>query len=137
MGTEIDWAAVRRVEAASDRIESASSRAEDAAHRLAYMLEPGYGGNGLRLIELLESQEVKPAAPPAPVKVILRPAPLMCFMAGVLCTIGAWSLQLDLWGMEESVRRMVNEWGPAWRTVPEALGMILLGAWVYRRELRP
>lgn len=33
-----------------------SYRMEQAAQRIANMLEDGYGGNGLRLIELLEKQ---------------------------------------------------------------------------------
>ena len=31
---------------------------EQAAQRIAYLLEPGYGGNGLKLIELLEQAEL-------------------------------------------------------------------------------
>lgn len=50
------WAAVHRMEAASERAIQASEQMDQAAQRIAFMLEPGYGGNGLRLIELLEQQ---------------------------------------------------------------------------------
>ena len=39
---------------AADRMTRAAQRMEDAATRIAHLLEDGYGGNGLRLIELLE-----------------------------------------------------------------------------------
>lgn len=52
---EIDWNAIHHVESAASTMSSAASRAEDAAHRIAVLLEDGYGGNGLRLIELLEA----------------------------------------------------------------------------------
>lgn len=52
---ETDWAAVHRMESAANTMNNAAGRAEDAAHRLAVMLEDGYGGNGVRLIELLET----------------------------------------------------------------------------------
>ena len=44
-----------RMTEAADRMERAADRIEAATHRLALMLEDGYGGNGLKLIELLES----------------------------------------------------------------------------------
>ncbi len=65
-----------------------------------------------------------------------RPDPLLCFMAGMVFSIASLSLQLDVWGLQESVRRMVNGWAPAWRTVPEALVGIAFSLWVYRREVR-
>jgi len=50
-------------EESAERIVRAAQQMEDAATRIAHMLSPGYGGNGLRLIELLEAikpqQEVK------------------------------------------------------------------------------
>lgn len=53
------WAA-KRMQEAADKAQSASERMEAAAHRIALMLEDGYGGNGLRLLEALESaKEVK------------------------------------------------------------------------------
>ena len=48
------WAAVHRMEAAAERAIQAAEQMDQAAQRIAFMLEPGYGGNGLRLIELLE-----------------------------------------------------------------------------------
>lgn len=53
------WKAVHRLEAAADRMSQAADRAEEAARRIAVLLEDGYGGNGLRLIELLESAQLK------------------------------------------------------------------------------
>lgn len=55
MSDESMWKAVHRMEAAVDRLNQAADRAEEAARRLAHLLEDGYGGNGLRLIELLEA----------------------------------------------------------------------------------
>lgn len=54
LSDETLWKAVHRMEAAADRIASAASQAEEAARRFAHLLEDGYGGNGIRLIELLE-----------------------------------------------------------------------------------
>jgi hypothetical protein len=51
----IDWDMVRRIEAAADRMAQAAQQCEDNARRIAHMLEDGYGGNGVRLIELLEN----------------------------------------------------------------------------------
>lgn len=55
--SEVTWAMVHRIEDSAARISSAADRAEAAASRIAYMLEDGYGGNGLKLIELLEQAE--------------------------------------------------------------------------------
>jgi hypothetical protein len=55
------WKAVHRMEEAAARSERAAQTMETAAQRIASMLEDGYGGNGLRLIELLErTVEVQP-----------------------------------------------------------------------------
>ena len=54
--SELNWSYVHRMEAAADRMSQAADRVEAAAQRLANMLEDGYGGNGLRLIELLERE---------------------------------------------------------------------------------
>lgn len=51
------WAAVHRMEAAAERSIQAAAQLDQAAQRIAFMLEPGYGGSGLRLIELLEDLE--------------------------------------------------------------------------------
>lgn len=53
------WAAVHRMEEAAERSSRAAEQMDQAAQRIAFMLEPGFGGNGLRLIELLEQ---RPAA---------------------------------------------------------------------------
>ncbi len=55
MSDESMWKAVHRMEATADRMNQAADRAEEAARRIAHLLEDGYGGNGLRLIELLEA----------------------------------------------------------------------------------
>jgi hypothetical protein len=52
--SETDWKAVHRMEAAADRASQAAQQSEEAARRIAHLLEDGYGGNGLRLIEALE-----------------------------------------------------------------------------------
>lgn len=49
------WRAVHRMEEAAAKAERAADRAEEAVQRMARLLEDGYGGNGLRLIELLET----------------------------------------------------------------------------------
>lgn len=62
--------AARKMETAADRAQAAADRMEAAVHRFALMLEDGYGGNGLRLIE--ELQRINPlpgtgqAIPPVP-----------------------------------------------------------------------
>lgn len=55
------WKAARRMEDSADKMERAADKAEEAARRIAHLLESGYGGNGLRLIELLESAAAKGA----------------------------------------------------------------------------
>ena len=63
MSDESMWRAVHRMdEAAADARRSAESM-DESVKRLAYLLEPGYGGNGLRLIELLE--QMPPVEAPA------------------------------------------------------------------------
>ncbi len=51
------WKAVHRMEAAAEKASQAAQTMEHAAQRIAFMLEDGYGGNGLRLIELLANAE--------------------------------------------------------------------------------
>jgi hypothetical protein len=46
--------AAARMECAADRAQDAANRMEEAARRIAHLLEDGYGGRGLQLIELLE-----------------------------------------------------------------------------------
>lgn len=55
------WAA-RKMSEAAEKAQNAADRIEAASHRIASLLEDGYGGNGLRLIELLEekTKEAKP-----------------------------------------------------------------------------
>ena len=59
MSNESLWAAVHRMEAAADRLSRAAEQADVAVQRLAHLLEDGYGGNGLRLIELLEAAQTE------------------------------------------------------------------------------
>jgi hypothetical protein len=49
--------AAHRIEQAADKAAAAAERMEQAAHRIALLLEDGYGGNGLKLIELLEKKD--------------------------------------------------------------------------------
>ena len=41
---------------AAENMSRAADRMEAAAHRIAMLFEDGYGGNGLKLIELLEKE---------------------------------------------------------------------------------
>lgn len=59
---EISWAMVHRIEESASKMAQAADRIEYAAQRIAVLLEDGYGGNGLRLIELLETANIKEAA---------------------------------------------------------------------------
>lgn len=54
MDSEQMWKAARHAHEAADRMVSAASSADDSARRIAHLLEDGYGGRGLQLIELLE-----------------------------------------------------------------------------------
>lgn len=54
------WAAVHRMESASEQMARAAEEITQAVQRFAFLLEPGYGGNGLRLIELLEQTAPQP-----------------------------------------------------------------------------
>ena len=58
MNDESVWKAVKRMDDAADKMQRSADRAEEAARRIAHLLEDGYGGNGLRLIEALESAVV-------------------------------------------------------------------------------
>ena len=51
--------AASRIQDAAERMERAANSMEESARRIAFLLEDGYGGNGLRLIELLEKQQPK------------------------------------------------------------------------------
>ena len=46
--------AAATADSAADSMRRSASDMEEAVTRIAQLLEPGYGGNGLRLIELLE-----------------------------------------------------------------------------------
>ena len=52
------WRAVHRMEAAAEQVRREADRIEESVRRFAVLLEDGYNGNGLRLIELLENQNV-------------------------------------------------------------------------------
>lgn len=61
MSGYIDVEGMRRAastaESAADSMRRSAATAEESATRIAHMLEDGYGGNALRLIELLESAD--------------------------------------------------------------------------------
>ena len=63
MNDETLWKAVHRIEAAAERASAAAQQMETAAHRMGCLLEDGYGGNGLRLIELLDNYHRPPNDP--------------------------------------------------------------------------
>lgn len=46
--------AARTAADAASKLERAASSADESARRIAHLLEDGYGGRGLQLIELLE-----------------------------------------------------------------------------------
>ena len=54
------------------------------------------------------------------------------FLAGILCHAAVLSLRQDCWGMEGTIRRMVNGWMSAWITVPAAIGILILSAYLCR-----
>lgn len=60
MSDESMWRAVHRMEAAAEQVRREADRIEEAVRRFAVLLEDGYGGNGLRLIELLEKHHDSP-----------------------------------------------------------------------------
>lgn len=55
MNEESMWKAVHRMDAAADTSSRAANQMEEASRRIAHLLEDGYGGNGIRLIEALEN----------------------------------------------------------------------------------
>lgn len=55
--------AARVMKEAADKAAYAAGVMEEAARRIAVLLEDGYGGNGVRLIELLEKQPTEPVEP--------------------------------------------------------------------------
>jgi len=57
MNDESMWKAARQMESAADVARRAADRIEEAVNRMALMLEDGYGGNGVRLLEALEKLE--------------------------------------------------------------------------------
>jgi len=56
---EYQMKAAGRMQDAAERMERAAATMEESARRIAHLLEDGYGGNGLRLIELLEKQNIE------------------------------------------------------------------------------
>lgn len=58
MSDEQMWRVANHMRESAERAERAAQQMENAAQRIAFLLEDGYGGNGLRLIELLEKQDV-------------------------------------------------------------------------------
>lgn len=59
MSNEEMQRAARNLHAAADRANRAADRIEEATQQLRVLFEDGYGGNALRLIELLEEQNAK------------------------------------------------------------------------------
>ncbi len=49
------WRIVNRMEEAADTARRAAESMSETAQRMGVMFEDGYGGNALRLIELLET----------------------------------------------------------------------------------
>lgn len=52
------------------------------------------------------------------------------FLAGFLTHSAIVSLLQDYWGMEGTIRRMVNGWMSAWITVPVAIALLVLSAYL-------
>jgi hypothetical protein len=52
------WKAAHRMSEAADQTTRTADRIDESVQRLAHLLEDGYGGNGVRLIELLEAAQV-------------------------------------------------------------------------------
>lgn len=61
MTVDVDslWRAVHRMESAASDMSRAADRMEQGVQVFKYLLEDGYGGNGPRLIELLENFDLK------------------------------------------------------------------------------
>lgn len=51
------WKIVHRMEAAAEKAAQSAQMMENAAQRIAFLLEDGYGGNGIQLIELLTNAQ--------------------------------------------------------------------------------
>jgi hypothetical protein len=60
MDNEQAWRAARYLSDAADRATRAADRLEEVCHKLTHLFEDGYGGNALRLIELMESKSIEP-----------------------------------------------------------------------------
>lgn len=56
--------AASRMEEAAEQATRAADRMEESARRIAHLLEDGYGGNGLRLLEALDEAKNIPILPP-------------------------------------------------------------------------
>jgi hypothetical protein len=56
---EYQMKAAALMQDAAERMERAAASIDESARRIAHLLEDGYGGNGLRLIELLEKQKTE------------------------------------------------------------------------------
>jgi len=54
MNTEDMYRAAHRLEQAAERASYAADRIETAVRDMKFMLEDGYGGNGLRLLQALD-----------------------------------------------------------------------------------
>jgi len=56
---DLSWQMVHHIEEAASKMSNAADRMEEAARRIAYLLEDGYGGNGIKLIQLLEDADTE------------------------------------------------------------------------------
>jgi hypothetical protein len=59
INSEDMWRAVHRMEEATQQANQAADRLEEASRKIMFLLEDGYGGNGLRLMLALEKLESK------------------------------------------------------------------------------
>lgn len=57
MNEEQMWKAAHAISSAADTAQRSATTIEESVRRIACLLEDGYGGNGLRLIELLEQDQ--------------------------------------------------------------------------------
>lgn len=57
------------------------------------------------------------------------------WVAGFLGHMAISSLQMDAWGMTETIRRLVDGWVSPWISVPVAVVGFGVSLWVYRKNL--
>jgi hypothetical protein len=59
MNSEDAWRTANRMHEAADKAKRAAEQMDEIVQRLERLLGDGYGGNGVRLLEALESLELK------------------------------------------------------------------------------